>query len=186
MWIRDSGDEPVLRGQNNYISWSQGRAEMVPGSPFFEWQLPWWGGRDPGSWSMMEQGGLMSAPSPPGPILLSFIHSLIYSLPTQFTHSPSHLFIHWFIHSLILLPIQFTHSPIHIHSPTHSFAHLLIHSFIQLLIYSFIYSPTHSFPHKFTHSSIHSFPDSLIHILTLEELPLLGTDPMRRFLTRLL
>ena len=149
MWSRDSGDEPVLRGQNNYISWSQGRAEMVPGSPFFEWQLPWWGGRDPGSWSMMKQGGLMSAPSPlgppPGPILLSFIHSLIYSLPTQFTHSPSHLFIHWFIHSLILLPIQFTHSPIHIHSPTHSFVCSFAHSLIPSVIHSFIHLFTHSF-----------------------------------------
>ena len=104
---------------------------------------PWLLIGDGAGWA--HESSLSSCSSPWPHPAESFIHALIYSLLTQFTHSPSHSSVHWGI-----------------------------------------LSPTHSFPRIFTRASIHSLPDSPIHILTLEELPPLGPDPMLRFLTCLL
>lgn len=117
------------------------------------------------------------------------IHSLTHLFTTHSIHSLTQSFIYSLVYSFTHSLTHSVHSLTYSYSFTHSFVCLLIcsftHSFSYSFIHSFIYSPTHSFPRKFARSSIHSFPDSLIHIFTLEERPLLGTDLMRRFLTRL-
>lgn len=164
MWSRDSDDEPVLRGQNNYVSWSQGRAEMVPEVPFLSGSSlmgragPWLLISDGAGWAPEDS---LSSCSSPWPLLLPFIHSLIYSLLTQFTPSPSHSFTHWFIHSPAhSFVCSFTHS--FSYSFIHSFIHPLILSLINSLVPPFIPWLTHSQPYPWRASSLGHWPDAKI------------------------
>ena len=103
-----------------------------------------------------------------------------------YNHSPVHLYILYFIHSLTHPCSYFTHLPTH--TSTHPSNHPLTHPFINyftplptnLFIHPFTQPPTNSFihpsptsmqllylvTHSFIHPSIHPTTHSPIHLLT--------------------